>query len=98
MKNQDCYRMRWRALKLRSSAVGSLANWMLEKWYEIISRSLTMLAKYLMTGWSNRFGYWVTEVAEAKDISTARERFVLKYPTLKNVKAMRLRAPAEIME
>ena len=85
-------------MKLRSSAVGSLANWMLEKWYEIISRSLTMLAKYLMTGWSNRFGYWVTEVAEAKDISTARERFVLKYPTLKNVKAMRLRAPAEIME
>jgi len=47
-----------------------------------------------MTGWSNRFGYWVTEVAEAKDISTARERFCLKYPTLKNVKALRLRAPA----
>ena len=63
-----------------------------------ITRSLTMLAKYLMTGWSNRFGYWVTEVAEAKDISTARERFVLKYPTLKNVKALRLRAPAELME
>jgi hypothetical protein len=51
-----------------------------------------------MTGWSNRFGYWVTEVAEAKDISTARERFVLKYPTLKNVKALRLRTPAEMME
>jgi hypothetical protein len=59
---------------------------------------ITMLAKFLMTGWSNRFGYWVTEVAEAKDISTARERFCLKYPTLKNVKALRLRAPAELME
>ena len=57
-----------------------------------------MLAKLLMTGWSNRFGYWVTEVAEAKDISTARERFCLKYPTLKNVKALRLRAQSELME
>jgi hypothetical protein len=57
-----------------------------------------MLAKYVMTGWSNRFGYWVTEIAEAKDISTAKERFCLKYPMLKNVKALRLRAPAELME
>jgi hypothetical protein len=57
-----------------------------------------MLAKYLLTGWSNRFGYWVTEVVEAKDASTARERFTTKYPTLKNTKALRLRAPSEMME
>ena len=57
-----------------------------------------MLAKYLLTGWSNRFGYWVTEVVEAKDASTARERFTIKYPTLKNTKALRLRAPSEMME
>jgi hypothetical protein len=65
---------------------------------KIGKKEITMLSKYVMTGWSNRFGYWVTEVAEAKDISTARERFVLKYPTLKNVKALRLRTPAEMME
>lgn len=57
-----------------------------------------MLAKYLLTGWSNRFGYWVTEVIEAKDVTIARERFDLKYPTLKNTKALRLRTPAEMME
>jgi hypothetical protein len=57
-----------------------------------------MLAKYLLTGWSNRFGYWVTEVIEAKDATLARERFTVKYPTLKNTKALRLRAPAEMME
>ena len=57
-----------------------------------------MLSKFLMTGWSNRFGYWVTEVVEARDISTARERFVRINPTLKNVKALRLRTPAEMME
>lgn len=57
-----------------------------------------MLSKFLMTGWSNRFGYWMTEVIEARDISTARERFVTTYPTLKNVKALRLRTPAEMME
>jgi hypothetical protein len=57
-----------------------------------------MLSKYLLTGWSNRFGYWVTEVIEAKDATLARERFTTKYPTLKNTKALRLRAPAEMME
>ena len=57
-----------------------------------------MLAKYYVTGWSNRFGNWVAEVVEAKSMEVAKFRFGLKNPSLKTIKAYKLRAPAEMME
>ena len=57
-----------------------------------------MLAKYYVTGWSNRYGNWVAEHLEAKNMQVAKERFLTKYPTLKKLKAYKLRTPAEMME
>ena len=57
-----------------------------------------MLARYYVTGWSNRFGNWVAEVLEAKSKQSARERFTFKYPTLKTIKAYKLRSPSEMMD
>jgi hypothetical protein len=53
-----------------------------------------MLAKYYVTGWSGRFSMWIAESLEAKSKAVARERFVTKYPTLKNIKAYKLRGEA----
>jgi hypothetical protein len=50
-----------------------------------------MLAKYYVTGWSNRFGNWVAEVVEAKNMEIAKFRFGLTHPTLKTIKAYKLR-------
>jgi len=50
-----------------------------------------MLARYYVTGWSNRFGNWVAEHLEAKNMVVAKERFTTKYPTLKRIKAYKLR-------
>jgi hypothetical protein len=49
-----------------------------------------MLAKYYVTGWSGRFGNWVAEVVEAKNMEIAKFRFGLTHPTLKTIKAYRL--------
>jgi hypothetical protein len=53
-----------------------------------------MLARYYVTGWSNRFSNWIAEHLEAKNMVMAKERFVTKYPTLKRIKAYKLRGEA----
>ena len=53
-----------------------------------------MLAKYYVTGWSGRFGMWIAESLEAKCKAVAKERFMTKYPTLKTIKAYKLRGEA----
>ena len=50
-----------------------------------------MLAKYYVTGWNNRFGNWVAEVVEAKNKEIAKFRFGLTHPTLKTIKAYKLK-------
>lgn len=56
------------------------------------------LNRYYVTGWSNRYGMWVGEVIEAMGMTPAMDRFAAGNPTLKKLKAYRLRAPAETME
>tara|TARA_R110000803_G_scaffold163913_1_gene227633 strand:+ start:16664 stop:16825 length:162 start_codon:yes stop_codon:yes gene_type:complete len=53
-----------------------------------------MLVRYCVTGWSGRFGVWITEALEAKNKALAKERFSTKYPTLKTIKAYKLRGEA----
>ena len=50
-----------------------------------------MLARYYVTGWSGRYGAWIAEALEAKNKTTAKERFTTKYPTLKTIKTYKLR-------
>ena len=50
-----------------------------------------MLARYYVTGFSNRFGNWIAEVVEAKSMEIAKIRFGLTYPTLKTIKAYKFR-------
>jgi len=54
-----------------------------------------MLARYYVTGWSGRFGMWIAESLEARNMTVAKERFTTKYPTLKTIKAYKLREAAE---
>ena len=42
---------------------------------------------YAVTGWSPRFGHWVTEPIEAQTMEAALRRFKTYYHTLKQVKA-----------
>jgi len=49
-----------------------------------------MLARYYVTGWSNRFSNWIAEHIESKNMVMAKERFTTKYPTLKRIKAYKL--------
>lgn len=53
-----------------------------------------MLARYYVTGWSNRQGHWIAEVVEAQSKAVAKLRFGLTYPTLKTVKTYRLKGGA----
>jgi hypothetical protein len=46
---------------------------------------------YAVTGWSPRFGQWVTEPIEAQSMEAALRRFRTHYPTLKQVKAYALK-------
>ena len=46
---------------------------------------------YAVTGWSGKFGHWVTEPVEAKSMEAALRRFKAYYPTLKQVKAYALK-------
>jgi len=50
-----------------------------------------MLARYYVTGWSGRFSTWVAVHIVSKNMTTAKERFTTKYPTLKSVMAYKLR-------
>lgn len=47
--------------------------------------------RYFVTGWSPRFGHWITETYECMSMEKARTRFVAEYPTLKQVKVYALR-------
>jgi hypothetical protein len=53
-----------------------------------------MLARYYVTGWSGGFGRWIAESLEAKSMAVAKQRFATKYPTLKTIKAYKLRGEA----
>lgn len=52
------------------------------------------LARYMVTGWSPRFGHWVTELYECTNMEAAKKRFITDNPTLKNVKVHALREMA----
>jgi hypothetical protein len=56
------------------------------------------LRKYFCTGFSPRFGYWITDAYECLNMEAARKRFLTQYPTLKTVKVYPLRTAAESME
>lgn len=46
----------------------------------------------MATGWSARYGNWITERIEAKNMEAAKNRFTTLYPTLKTVKVYSLRS------
>lgn len=46
------------------------------------------MIRYLVSGWSSRFGMWHSEAIEARSMAAAKERFVALRPSLKNVKAL----------
>jgi len=48
-------------------------------------------ARYCVTGWSARFGYWVTDMYECTNMESAKKRFITQYPTLKQIKVYLLR-------
>lgn len=48
--------------------------------------------KYMVTGWSPRFGHWLTEQYECRNMEAARQRFLASYPTLKQIKVYPLRS------
>jgi len=50
------------------------------------------MQRYYVTGYSARFGNWIAEVYECRTMTSAKERFIMQYPTLKSVKAYALRA------
>ena len=54
-----------------------------------------MLARYYVTGWCDRFGRWVAESIECRNKQVAKEMFKTTYPTLKKLKAYRVRAQGE---
>ena len=47
--------------------------------------------RYFVTGWSPRFGHWVTETYECATMGLAKSRFMYDNPTLKQVKVYALR-------
>jgi len=51
-----------------------------------------IMQRYYVTGYSARFGNWIAEVYECRTMTSAKERFIVQYPTLKSVKAYALRA------
>lgn len=56
------------------------------------------MCRYFCTGFSARFGMWVTDSYECKSMEAARKRFLTQYPTLKQIKVYPLRTPAQMME
>jgi hypothetical protein len=50
------------------------------------------MIRYLVTGWSRRYGQWYSEGIEAKSKVAAVERFAALRPTLKRVKILILRS------
>ena len=52
---------------------------------------MTGFGRYFVTGWSARFGQWVTEVYECATMENAKRRFATQYPTLKQIKVYPLR-------
>lgn len=50
-----------------------------------------MLGRYYVTGFSSRFGCWMSETFEAKSMASAKQKFVARFPTLKRIKAYALR-------
>ena len=55
----------------------------------------TMLHRYYVTGRCDRFGQWVAESIECRSKQVAKEMFKTTYPTLKKLKAYRVRAQGE---
>jgi hypothetical protein len=53
--------------------------------------SMSGFARYCVTGWSARFGYWVTDMYECTNMESAKKRFITQYPTLKQIKVYLLR-------
>ena len=49
--------------------------------------SLTMLARYYVTGWCDRFSNWVAESIVSKNMKLAKERFKTANPSLRKIKA-----------
>ena len=46
-----------------------------------------MLCRYFVTGWCDRFGYWVADSLVTTSMKVAKERFKLTNPSLKKIKA-----------
>jgi len=47
--------------------------------------------RYFVTGWSPRFGHWMTEMLECATMEAAKKRFITMHPTLKQIKVYPLR-------
>ena len=47
--------------------------------------------RYFVTGWSPRFGHWMTEMFECATMEAAKKRFTTMHPTLKQIKVYPLR-------
>jgi hypothetical protein len=50
-----------------------------------------MLGRYFVTGFSTRYGHWMSETFDAKSMESAKQKFVARYPSLKRIKAYTLR-------
>lgn len=50
-----------------------------------------MLGRFYITGFSARYGCWMCETIEAKSLEAAKQKFAVRFPTLKKVKAYALR-------
>ena len=56
------------------------------------------MRNYLCAGYSPRLGTWLTETYECATMEAAKHRFLLQYPTLKNIKVYPLRPMSEVFE
>lgn len=51
-----------------------------------------MLARYMVVGWSPRLGMDIKELFECRNMEAAKQRFLTRYPTLKEIRVFVLRS------
>lgn len=50
-----------------------------------------MLGRFHVTGFSTRYGHWMSETFDAVSLIAAKQKFMARYPSLKRIKAYALR-------